>query len=438
MTKDGKREKIEEWGKIKTEEKRDTLALVEVKKKRYGAKLARLTKDENTKIRRRTEERKEMALALHNLWRKCREVGEAEIKEEERWAWEKIHDCLEDEKDDCVEIKIDQEMIQRLLKRKVCLKEDVPGTGTGVGDGVAPVGGQVPDTDTDTDPKSKKEAGSEEEKDATATDVDKINKKKRTYNSEADDGAGKADNNLKTITHNMRQKIPSYILHRNKEVPPVTKNSGGSLITDLIQKFEGCRQEDTYRERVYRFGENLVMESPNKRQKHTPVKGIPPTTNLCRSPWRPGQPRRGLRPGSTQAWRTSSPSSSRRSCSENPSTRTAHHVVHPPQTDNLIPGHAPLGRQDPSIQTSSQTPVGRQEHHHHQYPLEGPGPGPCHHTQQEHHQLQHNPPKNDNNKKMKNVKEIIEEINHKEIAKHENKFENITKKEEDTVDKICE
>ena len=39
---------------------------------------------------------------------------------------------------------------------------------------------------------------------------------------------------------------------------------------------------------------------------------------------------------------------------------------------------------------------------------------------------------------MKNVKEMIEEINDKEIAKHENKFENITKKEEENVDKICE
>jgi hypothetical protein len=35
--------------------------MVEIKKRRYGAKLAKLTKDENNKIKMRTEERKEMA-----------------------------------------------------------------------------------------------------------------------------------------------------------------------------------------------------------------------------------------------------------------------------------------------------------------------------------------------------------------------------------------
>ena len=100
--------KVEEWERIKLEEKKDRLAMVEIKKRRYGAKLAKLTKDENNKIKMRTEERKEMAVVMRNLWRKCREMGDAEtnIDEEERLAWEKIHDYLEneDEKDDWTKI----------------------------------------------------------------------------------------------------------------------------------------------------------------------------------------------------------------------------------------------------------------------------------------------------------------------------------------------
>jgi hypothetical protein len=73
----------------------------------------------------RTEERKEMAVVMRNLWRKCREMGEADtdIDEEERLAWEKIHDCLknEDEKDDWAEIKTDPEHVKMILKRKVHL-----------------------------------------------------------------------------------------------------------------------------------------------------------------------------------------------------------------------------------------------------------------------------------------------------------------------------
>jgi hypothetical protein len=51
-----------------------------------------------------------------------------------------------------------------------------------------------------------------------------------------------ANDNLKTITHTKRQDNPRYILQRNKEDPPVTKNSGGNLVTDLVRQFEGWAQ----------------------------------------------------------------------------------------------------------------------------------------------------------------------------------------------------
>ena len=251
--------KIEEWGRIKLEEKKDRLAMVEIKKGRYGAKLAKLTKDENSKIRMRTEERKEMAVVMRNLWRKCREMGdENDIDEEERLAWEKIHDCLEneDEKDTWTEIKTDPEHVKKLLKRKVHLV-------------VRP-------------------------------------------ENETEDKVTTSNDNLKTITHITRQENPKYILHTYKEDPSVTKNSGGSLVTDLVRQFEGWAP-DAPNERLYRFGDNTVEESPHKRQRrHTPVISSPVRTPT----------RRSSRPVRTQTRWTGSPSLSRRICSETLATRS--------------------------------------------------------------------------------------------------------------------
>ena len=60
--------RIEECARIKEEEKRDRLALVKEKKKRYG--LTKLSKEENMRLKMRTEERQVIAKAKANLWRR--------------------------------------------------------------------------------------------------------------------------------------------------------------------------------------------------------------------------------------------------------------------------------------------------------------------------------------------------------------------------------
>ena len=82
--------RIEECDKIREEDKRDRLAVAKEKKKRYGMK--RLSKEENQRMTRRTEERLEIAKAKENLWRKFRERKETEevMEEEEEEAWKSL------------------------------------------------------------------------------------------------------------------------------------------------------------------------------------------------------------------------------------------------------------------------------------------------------------------------------------------------------------
>ena len=53
---------IDECERIKEEEKKDRLAIASEKKKRYGLK--RLNKEENMRLKKRTEERLELAQAI--------------------------------------------------------------------------------------------------------------------------------------------------------------------------------------------------------------------------------------------------------------------------------------------------------------------------------------------------------------------------------------
>ena len=85
--------RILECDKIRLEEKKDRLAVVAVKKKRYGSKLSKLTKEENIKMKLRTEERIEMAIAKENLWKRFQEKDQ-EFEEGEEEAWGRIRDCL--------------------------------------------------------------------------------------------------------------------------------------------------------------------------------------------------------------------------------------------------------------------------------------------------------------------------------------------------------
>jgi hypothetical protein len=80
---------IEECDRIREEDKRDRLAVSKEKKKRYGMK--RLSKEENMRMTRRTDERLEIAKAKENLWRKFRERKEEDVMEEdEEQAWKSL------------------------------------------------------------------------------------------------------------------------------------------------------------------------------------------------------------------------------------------------------------------------------------------------------------------------------------------------------------
>ena len=90
---DGWRERrIDECEWIREEEKTDRLALVKEKKKRYGLK--RLSKEENSRLKSRTEDRILISQSKANLWKRYRDGGEeedgAEMGTEEERAWRNI------------------------------------------------------------------------------------------------------------------------------------------------------------------------------------------------------------------------------------------------------------------------------------------------------------------------------------------------------------
>ena len=70
--------KIKECERIKEKEKRDRLAIAKEKKRRYG--LNRLNKEENQKLKMRTEERLELSQARTNYWRWYREKGKGALE----------------------------------------------------------------------------------------------------------------------------------------------------------------------------------------------------------------------------------------------------------------------------------------------------------------------------------------------------------------------
>jgi hypothetical protein len=78
---------MKECDRIREEEKMDRLAVVREKKRKYGIK--RISKEENMRLKKRTEESLEIASAKENLWRKFREKDkELAPTREEAEAWE--------------------------------------------------------------------------------------------------------------------------------------------------------------------------------------------------------------------------------------------------------------------------------------------------------------------------------------------------------------
>ena len=86
----------EESIRIREEEKRDRLAVVKEKKKRYGIK--KINKEENMRLKMRTEERLLISKAKENLWKRHR--GGREEEEEEKKAWQMIEDCVKELEED--------------------------------------------------------------------------------------------------------------------------------------------------------------------------------------------------------------------------------------------------------------------------------------------------------------------------------------------------
>ena len=84
-----KQRQIEEVERIKEEEKADRLAVVREKKKRYG--ISKLSKEENQRLKLRTEDRLTVAKAKENLWKRFRDKDMMpEMQEDEVRAWEDI------------------------------------------------------------------------------------------------------------------------------------------------------------------------------------------------------------------------------------------------------------------------------------------------------------------------------------------------------------
>jgi hypothetical protein len=128
--------KIQECDKIREEDKRDRLAVAKEKKKRYGVK--RLSKDENQKLTRRTEDRLEIAKAKENLWRQFRERKESEDKvmeEEEEDAWKSLKKGimeLEEERGNWREPTKEPRMIVIVRSAKSVRNEEVKEVTAGV------------------------------------------------------------------------------------------------------------------------------------------------------------------------------------------------------------------------------------------------------------------------------------------------------------------
>jgi hypothetical protein len=86
--------KIRECERIREEDKKDRLPVVKEKKRKYG--LTRLSKEENSRIKKRTYERIEIASAKANLWKKFRDKVVIDLGEEEAKAWERLRTSVMD------------------------------------------------------------------------------------------------------------------------------------------------------------------------------------------------------------------------------------------------------------------------------------------------------------------------------------------------------
>ena len=84
--------RIDECERIKEEEKKDRLALVQVKKRKYGIK--KVSKEESSRLKMRTEERLEVARAKENLWRRYQDESRNDMDVEEEEMWQRVLESI--------------------------------------------------------------------------------------------------------------------------------------------------------------------------------------------------------------------------------------------------------------------------------------------------------------------------------------------------------
>ena len=119
---DGWRERrIEECERIREEEKTDRLALVKEKKKRYGLK--RLSKEENSRLKSRTEDRILISQSKANLWKRYRDGGEeedgAEMGTEEERAWRNIWNGVRELEEEDAAWRTPEKEVSRMKESKL-------------------------------------------------------------------------------------------------------------------------------------------------------------------------------------------------------------------------------------------------------------------------------------------------------------------------------
>ena len=300
------------------EEKKDRLAVVAMKRKRYGPKMGKISKEESLKLKMRTEERREMALIRENLWKRFRDEDEDldEVEEEEKIAWERINNHLEIEQDhenDWTDYKIEPERIRLRLKMSMSKttdkaevvkddsekaevtkdEADKPDSDKArlvkdesdkaavakdevVGDKAEVAKDDKPEVTKDEvdKPDSDKDRLVKDESDKAAVAKVEVVSDKAEVAKDEDDKADEAEeNNLKTMMPKIHENS-KYILHNpNNKNPPFTKIHGGNLVRNMIRKFEVLGPDP-----VFRFGDDQVIGSPSKRIRMEKTPPISPSS----------------------------------------------------------------------------------------------------------------------------------------------------------------
>ena len=113
--------RIAECERILEIDKKDRLAVVKMKKKRFGIK--KISKEENLRLGVRKEERLEIARAKENLWRHHRGPKDRDLEEEEEVAWRKLQEGIETLEEGDGEWIEEEDRVERMPKIKIRIEK---------------------------------------------------------------------------------------------------------------------------------------------------------------------------------------------------------------------------------------------------------------------------------------------------------------------------